>query len=268
MSPRRLLAPASLPLALALALPLSLSLSGCGAGEDAGYASEALDSVEGSSTESALAVPAFEGADPQATADQLAQGAAGRARSFYQPPSCVTASAIQNRVTWVLKDCTGPRGLVNVSGTVLGVITGFAGGPRNARITSTGLQVNGTIVDIDSQVDWMQSGAFRTVTVTTSSKGTGARGNAFTHSGSWSATWDDACLSLDGTWSTEAGLRKWSTTVAGWKRCEGMCPALGGVVTYSGGLSDVTVTVTTSGGPVANWSSSRGKSGRLDLYCN
>lgn len=252
---------------LGCALLLSLGVMGCGEGEDAGFAAEALDSVEGSSTESALAVPAFEGADPQVTAAQMAQSAASRAGTFYQPPGCVTASSLQNTVTWVLKDCTGPRGMVHVTGTVVAVITGAANAERTAHVTSTGLQVNGATVDVDSEVVWMKSGAFRTVTVTTSSKGTGSRGNAFTHSGSWTSTWDDTCISLDGAWSTQAGLRKWSTTVAGWKRCEGMCPSAGGSIVYAGGLNDVTVTVTASGGPTAAWTSSRGRSGTVDLYC-
>ncbi|WP_437569962.1 hypothetical protein [Sorangium sp. So ce542] len=50
-------------------------------------------------------------------------------------------------------------------------------------------------------------------------------------------------------------------------RCAAQCPAAGGTVEHAGGLSGVTITIAFDGSDSATWSSSRGRSGTLDLAC-
>jgi hypothetical protein len=50
--------------------------------------------------------------------------------------------------------------------------------------------------------------------------------------------------------------------------CAGGCPEPGGELTFTGGLSGVTLTITFDGSGIAQWSTSNGKSGTLPLLCD
>src|SRR5689334_8165169 len=113
---------------------LSLALlAGCG-GTDAGsssdtaQASAALDSNDSTTTESALLVASTDGTETSASANDAAGTAAVRARATFQHSTCVTATAAGNVVTYVLKDCSGPWGLVHATGTVVVTYTKQADG--------------------------------------------------------------------------------------------------------------------------------------------
>jgi hypothetical protein len=245
----------------------ALALSACGtAGEQ--DAAEALDSVEVAVSESALLAT---GADDlmmtaPATAEELAQGAGAKWTTYFTPAGCATETYSGATVTYRLNNCTGPYGLLRATGTLTATYALRPGGFR-VTLASTGFKVNSASVDVDAVGDYTVSGATRTLTVTGKSSGTGSRGFTVTRDGNYTVTADATCVTLNGTWMTTIGARGWTTTVAGFKQCTGMCPAAGASLVVMGRVNRLTTTVTTNGSDTAAWSTSNGKSGTINLVC-
>jgi hypothetical protein len=193
--------------------------------------------------------------------------AGAQAKTFWQPAGCVTFTQSNNVVTYKLSDCTGPYGLVHVTGSVTVTYTVDASGVH-ADAASTGLQVNGATLNLDSHADYTVNGTAKKLVVATQGSGTGAFGNSITRNGSYTLTWDDAsmCGTLDGAWSTQIGADTWSTGIAGYAQCKYHCPS-SGTLTHTGGISKVTITVKFDGSADATWSTSNGRSGTIALFC-
>src|SRR5262245_61556294 len=244
----------------------------CGRGSDgtgqAASAVEAVDSADVVQNEGAVFVAGTDSLTLQMTGEQAAVSAAGSAKTFGQPSGCVTASASGATVTYTFNDCTGPFGLVHVTGTVV-VEYSLAAGGILAHATANDLLVNGASMDIDAQALYSVSGTTRRLAVTTAGAGTGPRGSAITRSGNYVLTWDAAtsCLGLDGNWSTTIGGYQWWTQVSGFDKCGSQCPAAGGSISHHGGLSGITVQVELDGSAIASWSASNGRSGKIGLFC-
>jgi hypothetical protein len=252
---------------------LSLSLlAGCGgveggASSDTASASAALDSNDSTTSESAVLVASTDGTEASASASDAATVAAGRARTLYQPASCVSATAVANVVTYQLTDCSGPWGLVHVTGTVIVTYSKQPDG-IHADANATNLQVNGATMNLNSQAVYSVNGTAHELTVSTDGGGTGLRGNVIGRHGSYTLSWDTGtmCAALDGAWSTTIAGATWSTDVTGFKVCKNACPSAG-TIAHTGGLSRVTITVTFDGSASASWTSSRGSHGTVALFC-
>jgi hypothetical protein len=253
---------------LAYLIPLGL-LAGCGGADPTGNASvsAALDSNDQTATESALMLATTNGTDSAGSSAEAAGMAGAQAKSFWQPAGCVTSTQTNNVVTYKLSDCTGPYGLVHVTGSVTVTYTVDASGVH-ADAASTGLLVNGATLNLDSHADYTVNGTAKKLVVATQGSGTGAFGNAIARNGSYTLTWDDAsmCGTLDGAWSTQIGSDTWSTAIAGYAQCKYHCPS-SGTLTHTGGISKVTVTVKFDGSADATWSTSTGRSGTIALFC-
>ena len=255
--------------ALVAAVAVSLGLFGCGRGEEADGAEDGDESAVVTSSESALTTElSDEVAQPMsATATDLATAASTRVASRVQPPSCLTTTVNGAEVTYVFNNCTGPYGMVNVTGTVKAVYSRAAGGGVQVVLTGTGVKVNDATVDLNSTVKASQANGVKKADVVADSSGTGPRGNAFTRNGTYTVTYDTTseCVTLDGTWTTRAGVRTSTTTVAGYQRCKGACPKSGGTVTNTTGRTSVVLTY--DGSATAQWSTSGGRSGTVNLQC-
>ena len=254
---------------LAYLLPLGL-LAGCGGADPAGdqaSVSAALDSSDQTATESALMLAATNGTDGAGSASEAAVMAGAQAKTFWQPAGCVTATQLNNVVTYKLADCTGPYGLVHVTGSVVVTYSADSAGIHAAAVAN-GLLVNGATMNLNSNADYTVNGSAKKLVVATNGSGTGAFGNAITRNGSYTLTWDDAsmCGTLDGAWSTQIGSNTWSTSIANYAQCKYHCPS-SGTLSHTGGLSKVTITVSFDGSSNATWSTSRGHSGTIALFC-
>ena len=254
---------------LAYLIPLGL-LAGCGGADPTGdqaSVSAALDSSDQTATESALMLATTNGTDGAGSASQAAVMAGAQAKTFWQPAGCVTATQVNNVVTYKLSDCTGPYGLVHVTGSVAVTYTADAAGIHAAAVAN-GLLVNGATMNLDSSADYTVNGTAKKLVVATDGSGTGAFGNAITRKGGYTLTWDDAsmCGTLDGAWSTQIGADTWSTSIANYAQCKYHCPS-SGTLSHTGGISKVTITVTFDGTANARWSTSRGRSGTIALFC-
>lgn len=255
---------------LAWLIPLAL-LGGCGGADptsDTAMVSTALDSSDQTANESALMLATTSGTDGAGSSSAAATAAGTQARTFWQPAGCVTSTQQNNIVTYTLADCTGPYGLVHVTGTVVVTYTVDAAGVH-ADAVANGLRVNGATMNLQSTATYTVNGTAKKLVVMTGGSGVGAFGNDITRKGSYTLAWDDAsqCGSLDGAWSTQIGADLWSTSISNFAVCKAHCPS-SGTLTHTGGISKVTATVTFDGSADAKWSTSRGRSGTIALFCS
>ena len=164
-------------------------------------------------------------------------------------------------VDLTLNGCTGPRGLRTVTGAIRIVGSVTATGDFQAVATAQDLQVNAAIMDINSTAVYSPSA--KTLSVTTAGAGVGPLGNDIARTGAYTVAFDANCATVDGAWATSIGDAARSTTVQ-MQRCKDTCPT--GSVVHTGRLGR-TITVTFDGSAIANWVSSKGGSGTIDLPC-
>jgi hypothetical protein len=247
---------------------LALAVPACRMDLDELAAEEAADSADVATSEGALLVSGVDDSMTTPTAETAAAGAQARAGGRFQPAGCATVTRVANVVTYVLQNCTGPFGLVHVTGTATATFTDAAAGAVQIDLEGTDVKVNRAVIDFHTKGVLTVNGTQRTLVVTTEGKGTGPRGNAFTRTGGYTLTRDTAtdCLALDGSWKLDARLAERTTTVSGLSRCANACPAAGGSIVHTG-FRGRTVTVELDGTSAASWSSSTGKSGTIDLAC-
>jgi hypothetical protein len=255
-------------LAVLAALPAAACLHG-GADLSADSASSAVDSSESTEAEGNLMMAMVDGSEIAgllpATPEQIAVRIAANIGSRWIPSTCVTMNRTAAQITVTYKDCTGPRGLVHVSGTLILAVTAATTGAITVHGTASDFQVNRATLMVDVTASYAPTATGRTLTVTTSGTGTGPRGNVVDHEGNYTLTWDAAtmCHTIAGHWQTDLGLRERSNDVS-LQRCVGGCPT--GTVThhYLGGAS---LTVTFDGTNTAHWTTSTGQSGTTTLGC-
>ena len=210
-------------------------------------------------------INALDGAEtatkPVVTPEQAAAYAVNRAAAIYG--TCVTATATGASVAFVMNDCTGPYGLVHVTGT-LTVVYSVGASSYTGTATATDLHVNGATVDISATAVYTP-GTTKTLAVTTAGAGTGALGHTITRNGSYTLSWTTTCVTLNGTWTTTIDLVSWNTAVTDLTRCLGACPAAGGQAVFHGPVR--TVTIDFDGSDVAAWHTAAGLTGTVDLVC-
>ena len=80
-----------------------------------------------------------------------AEDAAAEAGSRFSPSGCVTAVASGNTVVYTLNDCTGPFGLLHVTGQVTAVFSAAAGGGLNIVANGQDLKANRATIDLDAE---------------------------------------------------------------------------------------------------------------------
>lgn len=253
----------------------STALVGCARNSaNTDSAAAALDSQESVESEGNVMMAVADGADGMAltapalpTADQVASRIAANVALRWNPSGCATATASGANVTIQFNDCTGPRGLLHVTGELDLTVT------VNTSIviagTATGLQVNHAVLDVDTSAVYSSNGTTHSIAVTTTGTGTGPLGNTIDHNGDYTVTWDTAstCGSVAGSWSTEISSTTASATRSNQvnvMRCAGGCPT--GTLVHTG-FGGVTLTVTFDGSATAAWTTSNGKSGTIALQC-
>jgi hypothetical protein len=236
-------------------------------GTNVDSAESAIDSSDSVGSESDLMTATVDGAEVTgilpATADQIAvRIAANVAGRWANGCAKVTQTGASLVITYT--DCTGPRGLVHVSGELDVAIT-VAGTTITAHGTSSDMTINRANIVIDATAVYTVSGTTKTLTVATNGSGTGPRGNEIEHQGNYTITWDSAsqCRTIAGEWSTDLGARERSNDVS-LSRCAGGCPT--GTVTHHF-LAGASLTITFDGTATAAWSTSTGRTGTVALGC-
>ncbi len=235
-------------------------------------ASAAIDSSNSVESEGNVMMAVSDGVDQAMagppTSAQVAAYIAANLPLRWSPSSCVSDSVNANVVTVTFNDCTGPRGLLHVTGTLTLTVTVDAAGIHIAG-SATNFEVNKATLDINTNALYSVSGAVHQLAVQTEGTGTGALGNQIDHQGNYTIDWDTSsqCGSIAGMWQTEITTSTGGATRSNdvnLMRCAGGCPT--GTIVHTG-FAGVTLTVTFDGTPVATWSTSTGKSGTFNLAC-
>jgi hypothetical protein len=243
------------------------------ASDNTDSAESAVDSSDSVSSEGDLMAANVDGASTTGlvalTGDQLAAAIAANIAAKW-PNACAVVTANGADLTVVYNDCSGPRGLVHVTGTLDLTISVSLAGAISIHATGTGVEVNAAVLDIDADAVYTVTGTQRSLAVTSKGTGTGPRGNEIDHSGDYTLTWDPSttCGSIAGHWQTDlsnatnSAERSNDLTLS---KCVGACPT--GTLTHHffGGAS---VTVTFDGTAAATWSASTGASGTVALTCH
>lgn len=199
------------------------------------------------------------------TPDQLAIAIVANIHAKW-PNACAQVDASGADIQIVYDDCSGPRGLLHVTGTLVVTVALTNGGSVSLHATGTDIQVNNAVLDVDADAVYSISGADRSLAVTSHGSGVGPRGNAIDHEGDYTLTWNPttSCGSIDGHWQTDLGSLERSNDLA-ISKCVAACPT--GTLTHHflGGQS---VTVTFDGTATASWSASTGGTGTVALACH
>ena len=198
------------------------------------------------------------------TSDGAAASASLKAMALLQPTSCATAKVTGSTVTYTFNSCTGPYGLVSVTGTMLATYAMVSGGGVTVTMLGLNLKANGDTLNLNATATVSGVLPSRTATVSSMTSATNERGQTIAHSGNYTAAWDGMCMTLNGAFSTQIGLLGWSTTITDYKRCLGMCPVSGSVVITSGASS---ATVTFAGSSTVSFKDGKGNSGTVTLAC-
>jgi hypothetical protein len=260
---------------IALLFLASSSLVGCmrgGSTDNTDSAASAVDSSDAVSDESDLMVASVDGADTSGLAAITGAGVAATIAanvSARWAGGCAVATVTGDEIAIKYDDCTGPRGLVHVTGELDLTVAISATGGISVHASATDLEVNAATIDFTADATLSVSGTMETLAVTANGSGTGPRGNAIDHNGNYTVTWDPAttCRSINGSWSTEltspvATAERANTVNV--SRCGTGCPTGTLTHTFIGGA---TLTVTFDGSSTAQWSASTGLSGSVQLSC-
>jgi hypothetical protein len=250
---------------------LALALVGCmnRGGLNLDTAEGAIESSDSTETEGTVMMAAVDGADASGlvapTPDQVATRIAANVGLRWNPAGCATVASNGATVTITYNDCTGPRGLLHVSGELDLTVSVSGTGTISVHGASNGLKANDADLVIDLDATYAATATGHTLTVATMGSGTGPRGNTVDHEGNYTIAWDTAsqCRSIMGHWQTDIGVRERSNDV-NISRCVGGCPT--GTLTHHF-LGGASITVTFDGTAIAAWTASTGKSGTVNLTC-
>jgi hypothetical protein len=259
-----------------LCIGSSLGLAACARNQSPSTdtAEGALDSSDSVESEGNVMMAVTDGADGTAftgvTAEQAAATIAANVPSRWQPSGCATATATGANVTVTLAGCSGPRGLVHVTGELDLAVSITTAGAIAVHATASGLEVNAATITFEADATYTVSGTVHNLAVQAHGDGTGPLGTTIDHDGNYTIGWDTSsqCRSIDGSWSTEFTNGTASATRSNdvnLMRCSSGCPT-GSIVHHF--LGGQTLTVTFDGSSVASWTTSGGRSGTVNLTCS
>ena len=192
--------------------------------------------------------------------------AASALTSLFAPSGCATATTATNQVTYTLANCTGPYGMVKMTGTVTAKFSLSGLTALDIEVSSTGLKVGGATLNLAANATYQKGSSSYTLSVASTTNGQSSRAGSISQMGMYTIGWDASCIQLDGSFSTTILQQTWTTSVAGYERCGSACPKSNGMVTVTG-PSNRSITVSYSGGGTAFATTSEGQSGMIALPC-
>jgi hypothetical protein len=228
---------------------------------------EALATLHVGTSGSSLAPATFGGGG-----DIHVQGAVGAALGAeLQPAGCVTETAGVGTVTYVYAGCSGPWGLVHLTGTVTVAYSSTGPDDLTLKFSASNFQINGaTLSTWTAEADITASGAQRTMVWTASLAGTTKSGRDFTRTNDKTITWNvggaTTCVGINGTSDGTISGDDLKTTVVSYQRCTGACPQAGSEITIQNETNGKEVDVKYDGGDLATVTLTEGgKTGSIDL---
>lgn len=192
--------------------------------------------------------------------------------SLFLPARCATTQTTLNVVTYTFAKCTGPYGLLNLDGTLAATLQPMGAGQVQVALAANGFKISTVSVNVMATALVTTGVTQNSAAVTSTSSATNARGETAAHSGSYTAGWDGNCLTLNGGFTTSLGTSNgtasWTTQIANFRECSGMCPDSGGSVTVtSQSGASVTVHYTNGGTAEVTTTTAGGTQGMILLSC-
>lgn len=220
---------------------------------------------------SAVFVQGIASAKPEEASAQLnVSGAAG-----LWPASCVTRTVdpANARVVHVHFDrCTGPFGLVALSGDMTATFSSNAAGGLHVDVTSENLVANGKPVTHAGSGDVTINGTARDIAWTGAWSRLNAKGETVAHTTTLAIVVDTAtrCRDVSGTAVTTVADREVDATIDGYRTCksasgEDECPS--GTVTLTHVRTARTLTIRFDGSTEATFTGPRGGQIQVGMVC-
>jgi hypothetical protein len=264
----------------------STVVAGCASRNAAQLASDSSGAEDVNGTESDVESlgTSFIGSDGQSVATQsLVAGAGVKLMSggdtttvgvpgfTFLPAGCLTETedTVKSTVTYAFNGCTGPLGLVELTGTVT-VGWQVAGSQLTLDFSASGFQINRATID-----NWQataviaSNGEQRNMTWNAQLSGTTGEGRQFNRTNQKSIQWTVgvACLSASGQSSGDILGANLQTTVVSWQRCADSCPQAGSEITVKNLDKGDSIDIQYDGGPTAELTLDGGKPFEIRLAC-
>jgi hypothetical protein len=226
--------------------------------------------------EAALLSAAADSAPLDQEPSAMAQAVADAASTTFTPSDCVETEVVGASVTYTFENCSGPRGLAELSGAANLIFSVEGMDSVSVTLTATDLDVNDASMTLNANGAYSLREGTSELDLTTSGGGTTADGTLLGRVGSYIATWDADCVSIDGQWTTSINDAFWSTGVQGYTRCGSACPE-SGTIGYLGidsadspadPLDGSGIVITFDGDDTARFITPRGATGEVTLDCS
>jgi hypothetical protein len=194
------------------------------------------------------------------------------AGGYFQPAGCLVESsdAATQTNTYTFSDCTGPYGLVHLTGVVTVVWSNASQSSLDLALSATNFQINrATITSWNATAKISAAGDSRDMLWAASLAGTTGSGRAFTRTNTKDIKWTvgGSCISINGSsQGTITGLDL-DTTITNYSRCEGSCPAAGSEVHVEDITNGDSVNVEFLGGDSAQFTGVSGRVTNIPLLC-
>lgn len=273
-------------LAVWIAVALAVPLAGCAAhhstptaDDDQNLAEDGTDTsaVENDTETLSSSFIAAGGTLGLASAGELTGGTLAAAnfgdavRSIYVPAGCLTVTndATAHTATYAFDKCSGPYGLLNVTGKV---VVNYVSSATSLVLdfTGTDLQVNRATVNWAAHAE-IVAGRLgqRTMTWRAQLTGTTARGRAFTRNNSMTIAWTvgGECVLVNGASDGDVSGRNLHTDVISYSRCKGQCPADGSEIRVTNTNNGRSIDLKYNGGTSATFTAPDGTQSPVTLTC-
>jgi hypothetical protein len=153
------------------------------------------------------------------------------AKAFYRPAGClvVTDDAANKKATYVFSDCTGPYGLIHITGEVDVTYSSSGGNQLTLNYSANSLQINRSTINWTATANVTGNGLARDMIWDGKFDGTTAHGRAFNRTNHKEYKWTvgQACLSVAGSSDGTVTSHELKTDVINFSICKGGCPEAG-----------------------------------------
>jgi hypothetical protein len=265
-----------------IALLAIASVSAACAARNAQLASDTSGAEDVNGTESDVESlgTSFIGSDGQSVATQsLAVGGdikpmdlttVGNAGFYFIPSGClqVTSDTAKQSVAYVFSGCTGPLGLVELTGTV-NVTWQLSGDQLTLNYSAQSFQINRATIDSWQATAVITStGSQRSMTWNAQLSGTTGNGRTFNRTNQKNLQWTVGveCVSATGQSTGDILGADLQTTITSWQRCADSCPQAGSAIAVKDLDNGDTIDVDYLGGDRADLTLN-GRSFEIGLAC-
>jgi hypothetical protein len=273
-----------LPIKIAIPVVVLVSLSAACARKDSSLASDTSGSEDVANTESDIETlgTSFIGSDGQSvTTSSFDVGAgdirladdstsAGNPGFFFQPAGCevTTVDKTNAQASYAFSGCTGPLGLVSLTGTV-NLTWSTTNGQLTLNYSAQNFQINRATIDTwQATAVVTANGTAREMTWNAMLSGTTGEGRSFSRTNQKVVDWVAGipCIAVTGQSTGDILKVDLQTTVVKWNRCADSCPQAGSEIQVKNLTNGDELTINYLGGPEADLEAD-GRTLEIGLAC-